>query len=137
MILLIETATRRYLGRQSDVDAIGAPGEDDRDARGRPILRRQLGPLLDPDDPPAVGRLHALRIILRRRTVELLVSRVDLFPEAPPIKPLVPFLAVRLQLPWVSGVALIADQPVVVLDLRRLAADLALGLQLAHIRDTQ
>lgn len=95
-------------------------------------MRYQLGPLLDPADPPAAGRLHALTITLRRRVVELLAPRVDLLVEAPVIRPLAPFLAARLQLPWVNGVVLLEDQPVIALDLRRLAADLALGLRLAH-----
>jgi len=137
VILLLETTTRRYLCRQHDVDAIGAPGVADRDERGRPIIRRQLGPLLDPADPPVAGRIHALRIILRRRTVELVVARVDLLVEAPVIHPLAAFVSARLQLPWVYGVALLAEQPVVALDLRRLAADLALGLQLAHSQEAQ
>ena len=135
MILLIETVTRRYLGRQSDVDTIGWPSTVDRDERGRAILRYQLGPLLDPTDPPASGRLHALTIGLRRRVVELLAVRIDLLADSPVIAPLAPFLAARLQLPWVNGVALLDEQPVIVLDLRRLAADLALGLRLNHAEE--
>ncbi|WP_322510767.1 hypothetical protein [Chloroflexus sp.] len=132
MILLIETVARRYVCRQNDVDTIGLPVATERDARGRAIVRCQLGPLLDPADPPAAGRLHALTIMLRRRVVELGVPRVDLLTDPPPIVPLAPFFLARLQLPWVNGVALLDDQPVIALDLRRLAADVALGLRLAH-----
>ncbi len=135
MILLIETVARRYVCRQHDVDHIGVATQADHDERGRRIIRHHLGPLLDPADPPASGRLHALTITLRRRVVELLALRVDLLAEAPVIRPLAPFLAARLQLPWANGVALLDDQPVVALDLRRLAADVALGLRLAHIED--
>ncbi|WP_448337602.1 hypothetical protein [Chloroflexus aurantiacus] len=132
MILLIETISRRYLCRQNDVDAVGSPSTADRDDRGRPIMRNQLGPLLDPSDPPASGRLHALTIHLRRRVVELLVVRVDLLTEPPSVVPLAPFLTACLQLPWVTGAALLDEQPVLILDLRRLATDLALGLRLKH-----
>lgn len=132
MILLLETVARRYVCRQHDVDHIGVVTQAEHDERGRRIIRYHLGPLLDPADPPASGRLHALTITLRRRVVELVVPRVDLLAEAPVIVPLAPFLAARLRLPWANGVALLDDQPVIVLDLRRMAADLALGLRLAH-----
>jgi len=72
---------------------------------------------------------------LRRRFVELLAVRIDLLADAPTITPLAPFLAARLRLSWVTGVALLDEQPVVVLDLRRLAADLALGLRLNHTEE--
>ncbi len=132
MILLIETVAHRYLCRRQDVDTIDLASDRERDGRGRLIIRHQLGPLLDPADPPASGRLHALVITLRRRVVELTVPRVDLLAEAPTIMSLAPFVAARLQLPWVNGVALLDEQPVVVLDLRRLAADVTLGLRLTH-----
>ncbi|OAN44587.1 hypothetical protein A6A03_16335 [Chloroflexus islandicus] len=132
MILLIETVARRYVCRQHDVDSVGLATQAEQDERGRRIMRHHLGPLLDPADPPASGRLHALTINLRRRVVELVVPRVDLLAEAPVIVPLAPFLTARLRLPWANGVALLDDQPVIVLDLRRMAADLALGLRLAH-----
>ncbi|WP_322488827.1 hypothetical protein [Chloroflexus sp.] len=132
MILLIETVARRYVCRQYDVDSVGWATQAEHDERGRRIIRHHLGPLLDPADPPASGRLHALTINLRRRVVELVAPRVDLLAEAPMIVPLAPFLTARLRLPWVNGVALLDDQPVIVLDLRRMAADLALGLRLAH-----
>ncbi len=135
MILLITTVCRRYLCRQHDVDSIGQPTTTERDERGRPIVRCQLGPLLDPNDPPASGRLHALTIAMRRRVVELTVPHVDLLVTAPSIIPLAPFVIAHLQLPWVNGVALLDDQPVVVLDLRRIATDVALGLRLAHSKE--
>ncbi len=133
MILLIETVSRRYLGRQRDVDAIGFPPAAERDERGRPISSWQLGPLLDPSDPPFTGRLHALTINLRRRVVTLLAPRVDILTEAPEIRPLAPFLISRLQYPWVIGAALLEQQPVLLLDLRRMATDLALGLRLSPV----
>ncbi|WP_322495900.1 hypothetical protein [Chloroflexus sp.] len=134
MILLIETVARRYVCRQHDVDHIGVVTQAEHDERDRRIIRYHLGPLLDPADPPppASGRLHTLTITLRRRVVELVVPRVDLLAEAPVIVPLAPFLAARLRLPWANGVVLLDDQPVIVLDLRRMAADLALGLRLTH-----
>jgi chemotaxis signal transduction protein len=98
------------------------------DARGRPILSRELGPLLDPSDQSVSGRRHALTLVLRRRTVALLVARAESLAAFGPWQPLGPLLTPRLARPWVLGAVVIADQPVLVLDLRRIAADLALGV---------
>jgi hypothetical protein len=131
LLLEVRTAGRRYLVPRSHVDHLdqvidGAlPASD---ARGRPLINRELGPLLDPSDQGAPGRRHALTLVLRRRTVALLVARAESLAAPGPIQPLGPLLTPLLARPWLLGAVVVADQPVLVLDLRRIAADLALGL---------
>lgn len=138
LLLEVHTATRRYLVPRTHLDHLVqmAPGVTTlSDARGRLMVIRELGPLLDPADLGLPGRRHALTVALRRRTVALLVERAEaLGPEAPGgtsacgvVQPLGRLLSHRLEWPWAIGAVVLGETPLVVLDLRRIAADVALG----------
>ncbi len=123
----VHTARRRYYVPRAHVDHLGAaPPPESSEAHTRPLLARELGPLLDPVDDGAPGR-QALTVLLRRRTVVLRVQRIENV-ERITVQPLAPLLLRRLRAPWVLGVVLSNDQPVIVLDARRIATDLALGV---------
>jgi hypothetical protein len=130
LLLEIHTATRRYLVPQKHLDhltlmlAAQAPAPT---GRSTALISRELGPLLDPHDLGLPGRRHALMVELRRRTVALLVERAESLATPGTIQPLGALLARRLTWPWVLGAVVIDDLPVLVLDLRRIAADVALG----------
>jgi chemotaxis signal transduction protein len=130
LLLEVYTVARRYLVPRNHVDRLvqfnlaTAPPDD---ARGRPLVVRDLGPLLDPADTSPPGRRHALTLTLRRRTVALLVERAEALTAPGVVQPLGLLLARRLARPWVIGAVIIDDAPVIVLDLRRIAADVALG----------
>ncbi|MCS6882069.1 MAG: hypothetical protein RMK84_07770 [Oscillochloridaceae bacterium] len=122
----VRTACRRYFVPRGHVDQLGfAPPPDALVALERPLLARDLGPLLDPEDGGAPGR-QALAVLLRRRTVVLRVQRIESL-ESVIVHPLAPLLRRRLRAPWVLGAVIRDDQPVLVLDVRRIATDLALG----------
>jgi chemotaxis signal transduction protein len=130
LLLEIHTTTRRYLVPRSHVDhltqlSLGASSPEDQ--RGRHLVVRDLGPLLDPVDSGPPGRRHALIIALRRRTVALLVVRAEALAAPDAIQPLASLLARRLTRPWVIGAVIVDEVPVIVLDLRRIALDVALG----------
>jgi len=131
LLLALRAGGRAYLARRDHVDAMGLldplvpPAADE---RGRPLTVRPLAELLGGDDPPAAGRRHALSVALRRRSVSLLVERVDDLAALADVQPLSPLLARRLPNPWFLGAAAIGDTPVLLLDLRRIAADVALGV---------
>ncbi|NJN16929.1 MAG: hypothetical protein HC822_11995 [Oscillochloris sp.] len=99
------------------------------DDRGRPLVLRDLGPLLDRCSTPSPGRRHTLTVVLRRRSIGLRVDRADDLAHGHALETtaLPPLIARRQANPWCIGVAAIEDQPVLVLDLRRIAADVALG----------
>ncbi len=122
----VQTARRRYFVPRGHVDQLGvAPLPNASEAHGRPLLTRDLGPLLDPEDSGAPAR-QALTVLLRRRTVVLRVQRIESL-ESVTVHPLAPLLRRRLRAPWVLGAVIHDDQPVLVLDMRRIATDLALG----------
>ncbi|HMQ32849.1 MAG TPA: hypothetical protein PKD53_19115 [Chloroflexaceae bacterium] len=130
LLLEVHTATRRYLVPRGHLDQLAqvAPGAPALlDARGRPLALRELGPLLDPADRGPPGRRHALVVSLRRRAVALLVERAEALDAPGAVQPLGPLLHGRLARPWALGAVLVGAAPVVVLDLRRIAADVALG----------
>lgn len=122
----VQTARRRYFVPRGHVDQLGvAPLPDAVTVLDRPLLTRDLGPLLDPEDGGAPGR-QALTVLLRRRAVVLRVQRIESL-ESVTVHPLAPLLRQRLRAPWVVGAVIRDDQPVLVLDVRRIATDLALG----------
>jgi hypothetical protein len=130
LLLEVYTATRRYLVPREHLDHLAqvaahappAPG-----AEGRPLIVRELGPLLDPLDLGSPGRRHALTVTLRRRSVALLVERAEALAAPGAVQSLGPLLARCLARPWLIGAVVIDEAPVMVLDLRRIAADVALG----------
>lgn len=97
------------------------------DARGRPLVIRELAELFGAPRPHAMGRRQALSVALRRRTVALLVDRVEGIERRLSVRPLPNLLARRLADPWVLGAVVAGDAPALVLDLQRIAADVALG----------
>lgn len=131
LLISLHVAGRPYLVRRDAVDVMAlldplAPPATD--ARGRPLTVRPLAELLGAEEDPAPGRRHALSVALRRRSVALLVDRVDDMAHHISVQPLAPLLARRLARPWFLGAAAIDDAPVLLLDLRRIAADVALGI---------
>lgn len=130
LLLDLRSAGRRYFVPRSHVDRLEllAPAEaPTTDERGRPVVVRDLGQLLGGVAEPAKERRQALSVTLRRRTVALLVDRVESLELGARVQPLAPLLARRLAAPWVVGVVADGDDPVLVIDLRRIAADVALG----------
>jgi hypothetical protein len=126
----VYTATRHYLAPQAHLDHLSRMHQSSAPLaaqRTRPLVACELGPLLDPADLGPPGRRHALTIELRRRTVVLLVMRAEALTAPGPVQPLGPLLARRLARPWLIGAVVIGDEPVIVLDLRRIATDIALG----------
>jgi chemotaxis signal transduction protein len=130
LLLEVLAAGGRYLVPRDHVDwlellrAADAPPADE---RGRPLVVRELAPLLGWPATPPPGRRQALGVALRRRSVALLVDRVEGLACEAAVAPLPPLLGRRLAAPWVTG-AVAGDPPALVLDLRRIAADVALGL---------
>jgi chemotaxis signal transduction protein len=129
LLLLIHTAQRHYIVRREQIDGLFVLSANWAVDAARPLLYRDLGPLLDPDDQPAQGRCHVLLVSLRRRSVGLLIERADDLAQLPAdqLLPLAPLLARNLSRPWVTGVCLRDDTPVLVLDLACIARDVALG----------
>lgn len=123
-LLQLVAGTRRYLADPASADWMRPYDPVDRpthDERNRPIVYADLATLLGEMPAHASGG-HVLGIQGRRQSVGLIVARVETLAEAA-VLPLAPLLAARLKRPWVRGVALCADQPVVMLDLRALALD--------------
>lgn len=129
LLMAVRDGTRRYLVPNAHVDQIrlldraALPSHDD---RGRPLVVCALGDLLDPGRPHDVRR-HALIVSLRRRSVVLLVERVEMLADAATVSPQpLPALIERsLAHAWYLGAAIDDGQPVLVLDLRRIALDMA------------
>jgi chemotaxis signal transduction protein len=130
LLLEVRAADARYFVPRSHVDRLeillpdAAPAADE---RGRPVVVRELAPLLGLQAPPRLVRRQALRVVLRRRTVMLLVDRIEDLEAHSSVQPLAPLLRRRLVAPWVIGAVAEGDTAVLVLDLRRIAADVALG----------
>jgi chemotaxis signal transduction protein len=134
-LLTIRTTLHRYIICRSQIAAMRSLSSDaainEQDERGRPIISSELGTLLDQEDLRGHDRCHALVVGLRRRTVALLVHRIE---DAhignttiDMIQPLPPLLARSLERPWFMGVLLRDDEPILVLDIRRIAQDVVLA----------
>jgi chemotaxis signal transduction protein len=129
VLLAIETAHHRYLVRRElirGMRTVASTADLERpDERGRPVVGRELGPLLDATDQPQRARRHALLVPLRRRSVALLVERVaetiHCTDPAAELHPLPPLLARSLAHEWIDGVLLRDTQPVLVLNVWRIA----------------
>jgi hypothetical protein len=130
LLLELRAGGQRWYVPRDHVDrleSVGPGALPAADERGRPVVVRDLAPLLGRDEGRSPGRRQALGVNLRRRAVLLLVDRVEgLEPDAA-VRPLPPILRRRLAVAWAIGVVADGDAPALVLDLRRIAADVALG----------
>jgi hypothetical protein len=124
ILLIIHAAGRRYAVRRADVaeikfvaDASAMPS----DAQGRPYLGVELGPLLDIGDHSVGICRRGLIVSLRRRSVALLVERIETFQEHASTVRLPELLAARLEQPWAVGALVLDGEVVVQLDLRAIA----------------
>jgi len=130
LLLEVRAAGRRYYVPCAHIDGLELLRPDAplaHDERGRPRLVRSLAPLLWPSEAPSPPPQQALVVRLRRRSVSLLVDRVEQLAHDLTVQPLGPLLAHSLAAPWVLGAVAADLAPILVLDLRRIAADLALG----------
>lgn len=131
LLMAVRDGDRRYLVPHDHVDQVrlldraDLPSHDD---RGRPLLACALGDLLDPGQPGAARR-HALIVTLRRRSVVLLVERVEALADAADVspQPLPALIAGSLARAWYLGAVIDDGEPVLVLDLRRIALDLSVS----------
>lgn len=130
-LLLIEAGRRRYAIASAQVSLLGLldPAEAPADLDGRPLICQDLGIVLGDERPAPAGRRYTLTIALRRRSVALLVDSIDSPAQQATlaIQPLAPLLARRLTWPWFLGAVVYRDEPLLVLDLRRIATDVAIG----------
>jgi chemotaxis signal transduction protein len=134
LLLTIRTALHRYIVRREQVGEMRmVTGNDDLtvpDERGRPIINVDLGQILDPQDATRYARCHSLIIPMRRRSVGLLIERIEdasTDRETPDtVQALPPLLAGGLQYPWFSGVVVRDEIPLLVLDVRQIARDILL-----------
>lgn len=128
LLIELRAGGHRYFAPHDQVASLtmfdpGAPPAHDE--RGVPLVARSLAELLG---PPTLGQARqALIVRLRRRAVALLVERVERLADDLPVQQLPTLLRRRLTAPWVLGVVAADEAPILVLDLRRIAADVALG----------
>lgn len=137
MLLTIRSSTQHYVVRRDHVRELRLIlSEDDLerpDERGKALLCCELDAVLSGHEAYSVSRRHAMIVHLRRRSVALLIDRIE---EARPtheieqtICPLPPLLARRLARPWFLGVLVRDEIPLLVLDLRQIAQDVLLQEQ--------
>ncbi|MBX0326764.1 chemotaxis protein CheW [Oscillochloris sp. ZM17-4] len=130
-ILGVDVGRRRYAITPAQIDHLGMldPDGDPTDQRGRPLICRDLGGLLGDAAPPAARRQHAITVSLRRRSVALLIDHIDSLDSEGPlaVQPLSPLLSRRLAWPWFLGAVVYRGEPLLLLDLRRIATDVAIG----------
>lgn len=135
LLLRVHTTLHSYIVRRDHVHELrlvfNQADLEHQDERGRSLLSCELGRLLDPDDLRSNVRRHALVVHLRRRRVALLAERVDAIRigggAEDSVQPLPPLLAQRLARPWFLGVFLDDELPLLVLDVRQIAQDVALS----------
>jgi hypothetical protein len=129
LLLIVRTTNRRYAIRRDDLAAIKVVASQHdlvADEAGRPYVAAELGPVLDPRDHTMLTRRRALVVPLRRRSVALLVDRVDDFLEHATTHPLPPIIATRLREPWATGALLLGEEVVVQIDIRAVARSVLL-----------
>jgi hypothetical protein len=131
-ILSVQAGRSRYAISQTQVDHLGLldPAGAPTDERGRPLICRELGALLGDIEEIGPGRRHAITVSLRRRSVALLVDHIDSLGGDGPlaISPLAPLLTRRLTWPWFLGAVIYeGEPPLLLLDLRRIATDVAIS----------
>lgn len=131
-ILKVEAGAQHYGIVQTQIDHLGLidPSMVERDARGQPIVCRDLGPILGGAEQIGVGRRHAMTVVLRRRSVALLIDHIDNLDStySQEIQSLSPLITRRLAHPWFLGAIVYQDTPLLLLDLRRIATDVAIGI---------
>lgn len=132
LLLMVQTTAHRYIVRREQILELRlvtrVSDVEREDERGKPVIGSDLGLLLDPQDESNATRRHALIVPTRRRSVGLLVDRVDdVYTNEDAAQNQVhklPVLLVRrLARPWFMGVVIYEDTPVLVLDLRQIAQD--------------
>jgi chemotaxis signal transduction protein len=130
LLLTVQTVLHRYVVYRDQILELRIVDNiaelEQIDSRGRPMINRALGGLLDPRDTLNAKRCHALIVQLRRRSVALLVERVaDLHTIEMPnlIQPLAPLIVQRLDHPWFLGAMVHNEEPLLVLDLRQIALE--------------
>ncbi len=104
----------------------GATALGTTDSRNRPLIKADLGTLLDYQDISDQGSRYAFVVPLRRRSVALLcdaVSEMHTVDEGE-LSPLPPLLYHRLPHRWVWGVYTPSETLILVLDLYEIALDL-------------
>lgn len=132
LLITVDTQLNRYIVRRDQIlelrMIISNADLERPDERGKALVAHELGALLDAEDRHGNARRHALVVPTRRRSVALLVDRVEDFRYAAPgiVQPLVPLLRKRLARPWFLGVVVQDDTPFLVLDLRQIAQDVLL-----------
>jgi hypothetical protein len=116
---------REQVGHLAFLDPAAPPA----DPTGRPLICRELAALFGEAVVGAAGRRQAIMITLRRRSVGLLVDHIDSLEAADgsAVQPLSPILARRMARPWFLGAIVCDDLPLLLLDLRRIATDVAAG----------
>lgn len=132
LLMVVRAGQRRYLVLRDHVDQIqlidhtGLPAQD---ARGRPIIGCALSDLLGLGQAPIARRQHALLVAQRRRSVAIIVERIETLEAAGRLdqQPLAPFLSQSLARPWFLSAAIYEGEPVLLLDLRRIAMDVAIA----------
>lgn len=135
LLLMIRTTLHRYIVRRDEVYALRTVESDlaleQTDERGRPLLVCELATLLDSEDLRGHDRCHALMIRLRRWSVALLVHRIeDAYLDSEMVdqmQAMPPLLAQQMAHPWFHGALLREDEPVLVLDVHRIAQDAVLA----------
>jgi hypothetical protein len=123
-LLIVRTEQRRYAVRRDDLESvrlIAGPVElAGPDRNGRAPISVELGAVLEGAAPTGRAR-RALTVLLRRRSIILLVDEVEDFLEHPVVQPIPALLRDRLREPWAVGALLLGAAIVVQIDLRAVA----------------
>jgi chemotaxis signal transduction protein len=134
MFLTIRSNAQRYIVRRDHVRELrlilSEADLEQPDERGKALIYCELDHLLSGHESYNISRRHALIVHLRRRSVALLIDRIE---DARPtadledhVRPLPTLLARRLARPWFLGVLMRNEIPLLVLDLRQIAQDVLL-----------
>jgi hypothetical protein len=137
MFLTICSHAQRFIVRRDHVRELRLISDEadlERpDERGKTPISCELNALLAGHTHHSIARRHALIVQLRRRSVALLIDRIE---DARPtaeweayLHPLPSLLARRLARPWFLGVLMRDEIPLLVLDLRQIAQDVLLQRQ--------
>jgi hypothetical protein len=124
-LLIVRNERRRYAVRRDDLESVrliaGPVDLAGSDRNGRAPIGVELGAVLEGAAPVERARRHALTVLLRRRSIMLLVDEVEDFLEHPAVHPIPALLRDRLREPWAVGALLLGEEIVVQIDLRAVA----------------